>query len=317
MEECCIGSRGSRLAVIQSGTVRDYLEKRGIRTQIITIKTKGDRILDRPLEKIGGKGLFVQELEQALRDGRIDLSVHSLKDVPMAVPVRVHGVECLEMAGGAPEDLPLIGFSGREDPRDVLVLPEGVSELMADKPIGCSSRRRILQAERLFPGMEFAGVRGNVETRLRKLDQGEFSGLILAAAGLKRLGLSRRISRFFSVEEMIPSAGQGILAIQGRADREYPELQGYCDSESALVAVCERTAIRCLAGDCTAPVAAYAEVDGQELAVRGMYDGADRQGPYVTACVRGSRTEPEKLGRDLAEVLRQKYRNGQVQGDRE
>lgn len=318
MEEFRIGSRGSRLAVIQSELVRNYLEGMGIRTRIITIQTKGDKILDRPLELVGGKGLFIRELEVALREGRIDLSVHSLKDVTMEVP----------------EDLPLIGFSHREDPRDVLVLPKGISELVQDKPIGCSSRRRILQAEKLFPDMTFASVRGNVETRLAKLDRGEFSALILAAAGLKRLGLSERISRYFTVEEMIPSAGQGILALQGRADREYKELHDYFHKESALAAACERAAVSCLAGDCTAPVAAYAEVREQEIAVYGMYggeggrlpvverehgivegqwsamqSGTDRDSHFVTACIRGNREEPEKLGRELAEILMEKYRS--------
>lgn len=305
MEVFRIGSRGSRLAVVQSEQVGDYLESRGIRTQIITVKTEGDRILDRPLELVGGKGLFIRELEGALREGRMELSVHSLKDVPMEVP----------------EDLPLIGFSGREDPRDVLVLPVGMSELTPDKPIGCSSRRRVMQAKRLFPCMAFESVRGNVLTRLEKLDKGQFSALILAAAGLKRLGLTERISRYFSVEEMIPSAGQGILALQGRADKAYLELQGYCDEESALVAACERAVISYLAGDCTAPVAAYAEVKGLELVVRGMYGEAeereaisylcaDTDSDYVTACIRGSRQEPERLGRELAEILLQKYKKG-------
>lgn len=296
MEVFRIGSRGSRLAVTQSEQVKDYLEKRGIRTEIITMKTKGDQILDRPLELVGGKGLFVKELELALRKEHIDLSVHSLKDVPV----------------GVPKDLPLIGFSRREDPRDVLVLPKGVTELTADKPIGCSSRRRVLQAKKIFPGMEFASVRGNVETRLQKLDEGQFSALILAAAGLKRLGLSERISRYFTVEEMIPSAGQGILALQGRAGRDYWELLDFCDKESAVTAACERAAIGCLAGDCTSPVAAYACIEGQEIAIHGMYGGTDGKNGFVTARVRGKKEEPEKLGQELAKILRQKYDKSRI-----
>ena len=181
-----IGSRESRLAVIQSEMVKAYIEKENpdMEVQILTMKTTGDRILDRTLDKIGGKGLFVKELDKALLEGRSDLSVHSLKDMPMEVP----------------EELPLAAFSKREDPRDVLVLPEGVRELDPEKPIGCSSLRRILQLKELYPDLQCKSVRGNVQTRLSKLDNGEYSGLILAAAGLKRLGLSHRISRYFEPE---------------------------------------------------------------------------------------------------------------------
>ena len=172
----------------------------GWNAELVTMKTTGDQILNRTLEQIGGKGLFVKELDQALRDGRVDFTVHSLKDLPLDVP----------------EDLPLAAFSQRADPRDVLVLPAGAAALDPAKPIGCSSRRRQLQLRALYPGMEFAPVRGNVLTRLRKLDEGAYSALVLAAAGLQRLGLLDRISRYFSVEEMLPAAGQGILAVQTR-----------------------------------------------------------------------------------------------------
>ena len=202
MKSICIGSRESRLAVIQSEMVMEYLKKECPDREIslLTMKTTGDKILDRTLDKIGGKGLFVKELDKALMEKRSDLSVHSLKDVPMEVS----------------EELPLVAFSKREDPRDVLVLPQGKTELDFTKPIGCSSQRRILQLKEIFPRGEFKSVRGNVQTRLAKLDSGEYSALILAAAGLKRLGLEERISRYFEPEEMIPAAGQGILAIQGR-----------------------------------------------------------------------------------------------------
>ena len=155
-----IGSRESRLAVIQSEMVKDYIEKNneGLKAELLTMKTTGDIILDRTLDKVGGKGLFVKELDRALLDGRSELSVHSLKDMPMEVP----------------DELPLLAFSKREDPRDVLVLPEGVTELDRTKPIGCSSLRRTLQLRELFPDMECRSVRGNVQTRLRKLDSGEY-----------------------------------------------------------------------------------------------------------------------------------------------
>ena len=168
-----IGSRESRLAVIQSEMVRDYIlsYNKDCEVELLTMKTTGDKILDRTLDKVGGKGLFVKELDKALLEKKSQLSVHSLKDMPMEVP----------------EELPLLAFSRREDPRDVLVLPEGIKELDESKPIGCSSLRRTLQLKELYPNMEFKSVRGNVQTRLKKLDEGQYSALVLAAAGLKRL----------------------------------------------------------------------------------------------------------------------------------
>lgn len=206
-----IGSRESRLAVVQSEMVRAFIQKKLPDTQVelLTMKTTGDKILDRTLDQVGGKGLFVKELDRALLSGRSDLSVHSLKDMPMEVDER----------------LPLLAFSSREDERDALVLPQGVAELDIQKPIGCSSLRRTLQLKKLYPQMEFKSIRGNVQTRLAKLDAGEYSALVLAAAGLKRLGLEERISRYFTPEEVIPAAGQGILAVQGRAGEDYSYLK--------------------------------------------------------------------------------------------
>ena len=248
-----IGSRESLLAVRQSELVLDYLRKYfpHMQIELVTMKTTGDKILHKRLDEIGGKGLFVKELDQALRDGRTDLSVHSLKDLPAEIP----------------EDLPVIGFSGREDPRDVLVLPEGIadiSEMDFSKPIGTSSRRRTLQAQELFPQARFESVRGNVLTRLRKLDEGQYSAVILAAAGLRRLGLENRISRFFSTEEMIPSAGQGILALQGRKGVDYSCLDGFVSAQSAIAAAAERGFVSALGGGCTSPISAHAEFDGAD-----------------------------------------------------
>ena len=173
------------------------------------MKTTGDKILDRTLDKVGGKGLFVKELDAALLDGRVDLTVHSCKDLPME--------EDPASPGGL---LPPGG------PRDVLVLPQGAEELDPSRPIGCASARRAVQMRALFPGVAVAPVRGNVLTRLRKLDEGQFSALVLAAAGLKRLGLEERITRYFTVEELLPAAGQGILALQTRAGEELSCLDG-------------------------------------------------------------------------------------------
>ena len=288
-----IGSRESRLAVIQSEMVRDYINENSkeVEAELLTMKTTGDIILDRTLDQIGGKGLFVKELDKALLDGRSSLSVHSLKDMPMEVP----------------EELPLLMYSKREDPRDVLVLPQGKDSLDPAKPIGCSSLRRILQLKELFPGMEFKSVRGNVITRLRKLDDGEYSGLVLAAAGLKRLGLADRISRYFESSEILPAAGQGILAVQGRKGEDYSYLEGYGSKESAYMAEAERSFVRFLDGGCSSPVAAHAVLRGDFLLLTGLYY-EEETGRYTKGSLLGRPEEAEKLGVELAEKLREECR---------
>ena len=205
-----IGSRESKLAVLQSQMVQDFIVQNhpDMEVDILTMKTTGDKILDRTLDKIGGKGLFVKELDRALLEGRSQLSVHSLKDMPMEES----------------EELPILAFSKREDVRDVLVFPRGCEELDASKPIGCSSLRRKLQLQEIFPDVKVKSIRGNLQTRLEKLDSGEYSALVLAAAGLKRLGLEKRISRYFDTEEILPAAGQGILAVQGKKGLDYEYL---------------------------------------------------------------------------------------------
>ena len=283
-----IGSRESRLAVIQSELVAEYIRRQeGFRAELVTMKTTGDRILDRALDSFGGKGLFVKELDLALLEGRTDLSVHSLKDMPMEVP----------------ETLPILGFSRREDPRDVLVLPKGVTEWDREKPVGCASKRRVIQLQRLWPDVKPALIRGNVETRLRKLDEGQYGATILAAAGLKRLGLEDRISRCFTTEEMIPAAGQGILAVQGRADGAYTVLDGFFDREATACALSERAFVRALNGGCSSPTAAYAEVRNGMLHLTGMFAEPDGS-RYWTGSLAGNPEEPEQLGLELAEHWR-------------
>ena len=189
-----VGSRESRLAIIQTEKVMEHIRRSHpeIELEMMTMETTGDKRLDVTLDQIGGKGLFVKELDKALLDGRIDLAVHSLKDMPM----------------DESKVIPIVRYSPREDVRDVLVLPKGVEEWDGRGIIGCSSFRRRIQAERLFKEAEFRSIRGNVITRLEKLDRGEYDALILAAAGLKRLGLEYRISRYFSMDEILPAAGQ-------------------------------------------------------------------------------------------------------------
>lgn len=284
-----VGSRESALAVIQSQMVMEAIRQTvpDAVLELVTMKTTGDRILDKTLDQIGGKGLFVKELDQALRDGRVDFTVHSLKDMPMDVP----------------EDLPLAAFSRREDPRDVLVLPEGVRRMDPSKPIGCSSRRRQLQLKALYPEMEISPVRGNVQTRLRKLQEGEYSALVLAAAGLKRLGLEHRISRYFAPEEILPAAGQGILAVQTRKGMDTGCLAKVHDRDAACCALAERAFVRVLDGGCSSPVAAYAVVEGQRLTLTGLYVSAD--GTVVRRGAKtGEKSQARALGIALAETLK-------------
>ena len=285
-----IGSRESRLAVIQSRMVMEAIAKAepAAELELVTMKTTGDKILDKTLDKIGGKGLFVRELDQALREGKVDFTVHSLKDMPMEVP----------------EDLPLAVFSSREDPRDVLVLPEGVTELDPSKPIGCSSRRRQLQLKKLFPEMRIEPVRGNVQTRLAKLDAGQFSALVLAAAGLKRLGLENRISRYFEPEEILPAAGQGILVVQTRKGMNSDCLRLVHDEKTACCAKAERAFVRELNGGCSSPVAAHATVDGETLTLTGFYVSPDET-IQRKGSIRGSVPDAITLGRTLARLLKE------------
>ena len=287
-----IGSRESKLAVVQSEMVADYLREQYPEwdVQLLTMKTTGDIILDRTLDEIGGKGLFVKELDKALLDKRSDLSVHSLKDMPMEIP----------------DSLPLVAFSKREDPRDALVLPQGCTELEEGKTIGCSSLRRQLQLAKLFPNHPCKNIRGNVLTRLNKLDRGEYDALVLAGAGLKRLGLENRISRYFDPEEMIPAAGQGILAIQGRAGEDYSYLDGYGSREGRYAALAERAFVRELDGGCTSPVAAHARITGDQIEMKGLYYRESTK-EWYTDRTAGTVEEAETLGRTLAREMKERY----------
>ena len=283
-----VGSRESQLAVVQSMTLVAHLRSAHpeIEAELLTMKTTGDKILDRTLDKVGGKGLFVKELDIALRERRADVTVHSLKDMPMQTP----------------EDLPILCCSRREDPRDALVLRAGVG-MKPNLIIGSSSLRRALQLKALFPECEVRPVRGNLQTRLRKLDEGQFDALALAAAGLKRMGLEGRISRYFSVDEIIPAAGQGILGVQGRAGEDYSCLDGYADPVTRDVALCERAFVRELDGGCTSPVCAHAVIRDGVLTLTGLYYN-EATGGVRTGTASGAREDAEALGAALARRLR-------------
>lgn len=279
-----VGSRESKLAVIQSEMVIDAVKAydETIETELLTMKTTGDMILDKTLDQIGGKGLFVKELDKALLDERADLTVHSLKDMPMEVS----------------EKLPLLAFSKREDPRDALILRAGLSALPENPVIGCSSKRRTLQIKKLYPDAVVKSVRGNVQTRLRKLDEGRYDALILAYAGMKRLGLTNRVSKLFDAEEILPAACQGILVVQGRAGYEVPFLADFNDEEARLAALAERSYVRTLDGGCSSPVAAYATICGDEITIRGYYVDEDEN--QFTDEIKGNKMEGEALGKTLA-----------------
>lgn len=283
-----VGSRDSFLAVAQTNLVLDQLKKYhpDIDWQLVTMKTTGDRILDRSLEKIGGKGLFIKELERALRDGEIDLAVHSLKDIPMELP----------------EDLPILAYFPRGDPRDVLVLPSPHSQEFFHM-IGSSSSRRRVQLQHLWDGISVSSVRGNIQTRLQKLDAGTFDALVLAAAGLQRAGLSYRINRYFSTDEMLPAAGQGILAIQGRRDDFPLDLSCVHHPATAFAAEAEREFIRILQGGCTSPMAAYGQVFGQELHLTGLYYREEREDYFRRSCS-GPLEQARLLGEALAKSMK-------------
>ena len=285
-----VGSRASSLAVRQAEIVMAAIEREvpEIRTGLITMSTTGDRIQDKTLDQIGGKGLFLRELDEALRAGNVDITVHSLKDLPKDIP----------------EDLPLCAVSPREDPRDVLVLPEGAKELDLSLPVGTSSLRRALQIRELYPGVTTAPVRGNVGTRLRKLDDGQYSGLVMAAAGLKRIGLEHRISRYFEPEEMIPASCQGILGVQARKTDDIDYLQSVNDEEAMLCALAERAFVRAVNADCGSPDTAFAWTEGETLCMMGLrYDAeSDR---ILKDRISGRKEDAEGLGTELARRLKE------------
>ena len=287
-----IGTRGSMLALAQSEWVKDRIESEHPRTRVelVKIKTKGDRILDSPLSKIGGKGLFVKEIEDALLKGAVDLAVHSMKDVPAELP----------------EDLEISVFPKREDPRDALVSVryKTVDELPEGARVGTSSLRRAAQLLHLRPDLRVVPMRGNVDTRLRKLDSGEVQAVILAAAGLRRLGLSRRISRLLPPTRFLPAVGQGMLAVELRKkDRRVKNLLRFLnDEETQTTGRAERAFLKRLGGGCQVPVAGFARLKGNALHLEGMV--AELDGSLILRKkMTGSDKEAEELGRALAERL--------------
>jgi hydroxymethylbilane synthase len=269
-----IATRESALAMWQAEHVRARLSSRypGASVDLLGVTTQGDRILDRPLAAIGGKGLFIKELENALREGRADLAVHSLKDVPM------------DLADG----FVLAAISAREDPRDAFVSTqyETLAAMPAGTIVGTSSLRREAQLRERHPALRIEALRGNVHTRLRKLDEGRYGAIILAAAGLKRLGLGMRIRALLDPDDSLPAPGQGALAIECRTERIdlRNALATLADRGTPLATAAEREFSRALGGSCQTPLAAYAEWEEGRLWLRGLL--ASRDGREV---MRGDR----------------------------
>jgi hydroxymethylbilane synthase len=264
-----IGSRGSRLALWQAEWVKASLERSrpGVVVKIEIIKTSGDAMRDVPLAVIGGKGVFTKELEEALLAGRIDIAVHSLKDLPTTLP------------GG----LSIAAITEREDPRDALVLPAGtegggasIKSLRAGAVVGTSSPRRQAQLRHLRPDIELKDLRGNVDTRLKKLDAGWYDAVVLASAGLRRLGFDARISAAIDPAEMLPAVGQGALGIETRAaDDATNELVASLDyAPTRAACTAERALLFSLGGGCQVPIAAHATVDGSRLRLEALVAGA-------------------------------------------
>lgn len=258
---------------------------------ILGITTRGDRIVDRPLAQIGGKGLFVKELEAALEDGRADLAVHSAKDVPMRMP----------------EGFCLAAITAREDPRDCLVsnLSASLEALPPGSVVGTSSLRREAQLRERYPALGVKPLRGNLDTRLAKLDRREFHAVVLAAAGLKRLGLAARIRSMLEPEQSLPAPGQGALAIECREDRSdlQRRLAPFDDAATSACVRAERALSRALSGNCQLPLAAYAVANGTEIRLRGLVAMPDGS-RVVRAESIGPIAAPEKLGETLAAQLR-------------
>jgi hydroxymethylbilane synthase len=295
-----IGTRGSTLALTQSRWVQARLEQQhpGLTVELLVIKTAGDRFVDRPLSELGGKGVFVKEIEEAMLAGTIDCAVHSMKDVPT------------ELAPG----LVIAATPAREDPRDVLITREPVrfNQLPHGARIGTSSLRRMALLRAVRSDLDVHSLRGNVDTRLAKLDRGELDAIVLAAAGLRRLGIARPAAEPFDPLHFVPAIGQGVLALESRAD-ETAEILAVLDDPATRAAVtAERAFLLRVGGSCHTPLAAYATVDAGVITLRALIADPDgsrvvrgtHSGATTAATALGTGLADELLGRGGAEILR-------------
>ena len=282
-----IGTRGSKLALWQANFVKKKIEESlGWEVELVIIKTKGDKITDVPLAKVGGKGLFVKEIEEALLREEVDLAVHSLKDMPAELP----------------EGLEIIAYTERETPWDAIVSREPIKELsdLSGKVVGTSSLRRTAQIKHYVMDAEIRPLRGNLDTRLRKLAEGQYDAIVVALAGLKRLGL--KPENIYVAKDLIPAIGQGILAVEAREGsfREVAEVLD--DPTSRIEATAERAFLKVIGGTCQIPVGAHAQVDGNQLDMRAFIGRPDGEYLYVGK-IGGDPNDAADLGRRLAEEL--------------
>jgi len=288
-----IGTRGSSLALWQANWVRERITEAfpDVDVSLKIIKTTGDRILDVPLANVGGKGLFVKEIEEAMFRGEIDLAVHSMKDVPAELP----------------DGLFLTAYTKREDPRDAFVGKDRKTDLdvlTEGSLIGTSSLRRQAHLTRFYPHLRAVSIRGNLETRIRKIGEMNLAGVLLAAAGLKRMELTSKISQYLSVDRFIPAVGQGVLGIEAREDDAElcRILTVLDDDDTRTVVLAERAFLKTLEGGCQVPIAAYAGVDGAKISLHGMVASLDGK-RIIEDTLEGNRKDAVSVGETLAEFL--------------
>ena len=290
-----IGTRGSKLALWQANYIKNQIEKKfhNIKAELEIIKTKGDKILDVPLAMVGGKGLFVKEIEEALLEKRVDLAVHSMKDVPTFFPEGLY--------------LPVI--TEREDYRDAFISKNNIklNHMPPNSLIGTSSLRRKSQLINLRNDIRIKDLRGNVDTRLKKLENGEFDAVILAAAGLKRMGYEKRITEYLDDSMMIPAIGQGALGIEIReGDRETLETVSFLKHNATFIEVeAERAFLKTLEGGCQVPIGCYGRIYSEKLSLRGFVASVDGK-KYIKEDIEGNKDKYIELGVKLAEKILEK-----------
>ena len=292
MKTIRIGTRGSKLALTQTQLIADRIKREhpGVDIEIVQIRTKGDKLQDVALVTIGGKGVFVKEIEEALLRGDIHIAVHSMKDVPVELP----------------EDLEIGAVPQREDPRDVLVSRNGrkIEELRKGARIGTGSLRRTIQLLQILPDIEIIPIRGNLDTRIRKIETEDLDGIVVAAAGMRRMGLAGQVSQYIPVEWMVPSAGQGILGIEVRRnDSDIKNLVSFLNhSDTVIELTAERAFLERLGGGCQVPIGAYCRKQGDRLILRGLL-GTVNGSFIISDELRGSCTEAAEMGRTMAENI--------------
>lgn len=292
-----VGTRGSKLALVQTNWVVEALKKvnPGIEFEVKVIKTKGDLITHLPLHKIGDKGLFTKEIEQQLLNKEIDLAVHSMKDMPSTLP----------------DGLKFASVPRREDPRDILVLKEGyktIEDLPMGAKLGTGSKRRTYQLLKYRPDLEIVPIRGNIDTRIRKIEDENLDGVVLAAAGLLRADLENRISYYLPTNIMVPAPAQGALALEIRENDSYMEeiISHIKDEATEIQVAAERGFLTGVNGSCHVPMGAYCEIDNDKLTLTGLYGNEDGT-KLIVKSIEGKVSDANRIGYDLAKEVLEEY----------